>query len=68
VGENSAPVRARALAGLEVLGIELDLDANAAPGRTARDVATPGSRVRVLVVPTNEELEIARQAAEVVSR
>ncbi len=68
VGENSAPVRARTLAGLEVLGIELDLDANAAPGRAARDIATPGSRVRVFVVPTNEELEIARQAAGVVSR
>ncbi|MCX6401638.1 MAG: acetate kinase [Propionibacteriales bacterium] len=68
VGENSAAVRARTLAGLEVLGIELDAEANAATGRTARDIALPGSRVRVLVVPTNEELEIARQAAEVVNR
>lgn len=66
VGENSAPVRARALAGLEVLGIELDPTANAAAERTARDVATSASRVRVLVVPTNEELEIARQTAGVV--
>lgn len=68
VGENSAPVRARALAGLEVLGIELDAVANTATARSARDIATVGSRVRVLVVPTNEELEIARQAAEVVGR
>ncbi|KRA29661.1 MULTISPECIES: acetate/propionate family kinase [unclassified Nocardioides] len=67
VGENSAPVRARALADLEVLGIELDPAANAAVSRVARDIASPASRVRVLVVPTNEELEIARQAAEVVS-
>ena len=50
------------------LGIELDAAANAGPGRSARDIAAPGSRVRVLVVPTDEELEIARQAADLVSR
>lgn len=67
VGENSAPVRARSLAGLQALGIELDEEANAAPGRGARDVATSGSRVRVLVVPTDEELEIARQTVAVIA-
>ncbi len=66
VGENSAPVRERCLAGLDGLGIELDAAANAAPSREARDVATEASRVRVLVIPTNEELEIARQAMAVV--
>ena len=66
IGENSPEVRAGALAGLDVLGIELDDAANEARSREARDIATPGSRVRVLVVPTNEELEIARQSIEVI--
>ena len=66
VGENSAPVRAGALAGLESLGIELDTEANQVRSSEPRDIATPASRVRVLVIPTNEELEIARQAIEVV--
>lgn len=65
VGENSAPVRELALRGLGVLGIELDDAANHAPSRIARDVATAASRVRVLVVPTDEELEIAREAVAV---
>lgn len=67
VGENSAPVRARVMEGLGVLGLDLDLAANAAPSREARDIATATSPVRILVVPTNEELEIARQAAALVA-
>ena len=67
VGENAADVREMALTGLDVLGIELDGEANLARSSQARDIATPSSRVRVLVVPTNEELEIARAAVEVVA-
>ncbi|WP_022890704.1 acetate/propionate family kinase [Agromyces italicus] len=67
VGENSAPVRALALAGLERLGIELDAKRNAArPGET-RVISTDSSPVTLLVVPTDEELEIARQTLEAVS-
>ncbi|EME18315.1 acetate kinase [Rhodococcus triatomae] len=62
VGENSVPVRADALAGLEGLGIEIDPDRNAARSRDARVISTDGSAVTVLVVPTNEELAIARFA------
>lgn len=62
VGENSAEVRKRALAGMEWLGIELDAQRNEAPGSGIREISTDSSRVRVLVVPTNEELEIARQS------
>jgi acetate kinase len=61
VGENSAAVRAGALAGLEALGIRLDAARNAERGRGARVISTDGSPVTVLVVPTDEELEIARQ-------
>lgn len=61
VGENSATVRAGALAGLEGLGVLLDSSANESASRVARRISAPDSQVTVLVVPTNEELEIARQ-------
>jgi acetate kinase len=67
VGENSPAVRAEALAGLEMLGIHLDLDRNESSSRGARLISADDSRVAVLVVPTNEELEIARQAVEVIA-
>jgi acetate kinase len=67
VGENSPDVRTRALSGLERLGIEIDPIRNASAERTARVVSTDDADVAVLVVPTNEELEIARQALAVVS-
>jgi acetate kinase len=53
--------------GLGILGIELDDEANLAPGGGERRISTKASSVAVLVVPTNEELEIARQAAAVVT-
>jgi acetate kinase len=65
VGENSAIVRARALAGLENLGIEVDPERNDLPNTGPRVISTDASRVTVLVVPTDEELEIARQTLQV---
>jgi acetate kinase len=62
IGENDPEVRARSLVGLGDLGIVVDEERNRAPSSSARDVATDGSRTRVLVVPTDEELEMARQA------
>jgi len=61
VGENSALIRGRALAGLEALGIIIDAERNAARTRGPRRISTDDSAVTVLVIPTNEELEIARQ-------
>ncbi|PPH21728.1 acetate/propionate family kinase [Rathayibacter toxicus] len=61
VGENVPAVRAGALRGLEGLGIELDPERNAARQRGPRRISTDTSPVAVLVIPTNEELEIARQ-------
>ena len=62
VGENNALLRRRALAGLEFLGIEVDDDRNELHSREARAISPAGARVAVLVIPTNEELEIARQS------
>lgn len=66
VGENSPLLRSRILAGLESFGIEIDPLRNTSPDRGARIISTETSRVTVLVVPTNEELEIARQTLAVV--
>jgi acetate kinase len=61
VGENSVALRSQALEGLEGLGISVDPARNAAKSRAARYISPDGSPVAVLVIPTNEELEIARQ-------
>jgi acetate kinase len=60
VGENVAAVRLDALKGLEGLGIEVDEQRNSQPAKGARRISTDGSSITVLVVPTNEELAIAR--------
>ncbi|OII27813.1 acetate/propionate family kinase [Frigoribacterium sp. MCBA15_019] len=65
VGENNALLRRRTLMGLEFFGIHVDDDRNELASRDARYISPEGSKVSVLVVPTNEELEIARQAAAV---
>jgi acetate kinase len=66
VGENSAVIRERVLAGLERLGITVDPARNTAATRQARVISPPDSPVAVLVVPTNEELQIARQTLNLV--
>lgn len=62
IGERSAPIRARICAGLGFLGIELDETRNAAH---AAVISTDASRVTVRVIPTNEELMIARTVSRV---
>ncbi|MER5637630.1 acetate kinase [Kitasatospora sp. NPDC002227] len=62
VGENAAPVRAAATAGLEELGIAVDPELNSVRSGEPRVISPEYSRVTVAVVPTDEELEIARQA------
>ncbi|MCX8563157.1 acetate kinase [Mycolicibacterium mucogenicum] len=65
VGENDAAVRRDALAGLLALGIEVDEERNLSAVRGARRISTDTSPVSVLVIPTNEELAIARACVEV---
>ena len=65
IGENDADVRARVCAGLGVLGVEPDAARNAERSRETRTISADGSAVAVLVVPTNEELEIAEQTLAV---
>ena len=62
VGENAARVRAEALSTFGFLGLEIDGAANEQRRPGVRRISTAESAIEVLVVPTNEELEIARQA------
>jgi acetate kinase len=64
VGENTATVRAAVVDGLEGLGIAVDPERNEAASREARVISPDGSPTTVAVVPTNEELAIAREAAQ----
>jgi acetate kinase len=64
VGENDPVVRERSLGGLERLGIRIDPARNLAGGPV---ISPPGAEVAVLVVPTDEELEMAGQAAALVT-
>ena len=65
IGENSADVRRRILSDLEFLGVKIDLQKNAVRGKFA-EISTPDSKVKVLVIPTNEELVIARDTKAIV--
>ncbi|NEM92169.1 acetate/propionate family kinase [Galbitalea soli] len=68
VGENNVLLRRRVLAGLEFLGIHVDDDRNELASRVARRISPDDSPVAVLVIPTNEELEIARQTAALIAQ
>ena len=65
VGENQTGLRADVCAPLAFMGVEIDAEANKARGVEAV-ISTPGSKVKVVVVPTDEELMIARDTAALV--
>lgn len=67
LGENSATDRAAICSGLKYLGIQLDDEKNSKRGE-AMVISTPESRTKVMVIPTNEELMIARDTVELVSK
>jgi acetate kinase len=69
IGERAWRVRERVLEGMEWIGIEIDAAANrAADGRQPAVISSDASRVRVFVVPTNEEAMIARHTLDVLDR
>jgi acetate kinase len=67
IGQKSVEVREWALSGLEFMGIELDRERNAAATDGEAEITTDASKVRVLVVPTNEEKTIARDVVRVLN-
>jgi acetate kinase len=62
IAENNAGLRAAVCANLDFCGLELDAAANAATGATEAVISTPTSKIEVRVIPTNEEIIIARNA------
>jgi acetate kinase len=67
IGENSPEVREESLSGLEFMGLEIDRDVNRALTGGEGEISREGSKVRALVVPTNEERTIARDVVRVLN-
>lgn len=61
VGENASRIRGQSCTGLDALGLAIDRARNEGHADGAREIQPPGARVKVLVIPTDEEREIARQ-------
>jgi acetate kinase len=68
IGENSPLIRELCCQGLSRLGIEIDPERNSAAGQSVRGINRPGGDVKVLVVPTNEELRIAQETERVIKK
>jgi acetate kinase len=64
VGENDKEIRRRVCSNLQFLGIHFDAEANETDASGIREINRPNSPVKILIVPTNEELEIAQQCYE----
>jgi len=67
IGENDFDVRRKAVEGLENLGIEIDVEKNKVKGKQI-DITGPNSKVKVFVIPTNEELMIAKETMALVTK
>jgi acetate kinase len=63
VGENNPALRAAVVDGLEGLGLDVDQELNGVRSKDARVISPDGARITIAVVPTNEELAIARETA-----
>ena len=70
IGENNPHYRARVAEKLAFLGVELDEETNKKAMRTSEEfvLTTPNSKVKILMIPTNEELMIAKDTLELVSK
>jgi len=64
IGENSVETRAKVCSGLEFLGVKLDLEKNKVRGEEAI-ISKEDSKVKLMTIPTNEELMIAKDTAEI---
>ena len=68
VGENQTGVRENVCKPLAFMGVEIDTVLNATVRGTETVISTPSSKVKVVVVPTDEEMMIARDTEELVSK
>ena len=68
IGENDPDVREMVCSGLENLGVAVDPAKNHGPSREPREIQADNANVKIFVIPTNEELEIARQTLEIMEK
>ena len=68
VGENQTGVRENVCAPLKFMGVELDVELNKTVRGTETVISLPDSKVKVVVIPTDEEMTIARDTREIVSK
>lgn len=68
IGENSPDIRELSCKGLGKLGIEMDPGKNSENKKEIREISSHGSEVKILVIPTDEELKIAQETKEVISQ
>jgi acetate kinase len=61
IGENSSYIRKLVCANMEYFGLQLDEAKNEVRSKEIRTISTPNSKTKILVIPTNEEMEIANQ-------
>jgi acetate kinase len=61
IGENSSYIRKLVCTDMDYFGLELDLPKNEIRSKEMREINTPNSKTKILVIPTNEEIEIANQ-------
>jgi acetate kinase len=66
IGEHSAEIRERCCRSLQKLGIETDLERNKKDGDGIREISSPESETKILVIPTNEELRIAQETKKAI--
>lgn len=66
IGENDHNIRRLVCENMDFYGIDCDLEENAIRKSVAREINTPAARTKVLIIPTNEELEIARETLELI--
>ena len=66
IGQNSAPVRERICRDLAHLGLRLDVAKNAARSDAPREIQQAGAPLKILVLPTNEELQIALETKQII--
>ncbi len=66
IGENSNYMREKVCENMDYFGIQLDLDKNDVRSKEVREINVKDAKTKILVIPTNEELEIAKQAFDLV--
>ncbi len=66
IGEHSKEIRQQVCEGLENLGIVLDNEKNNAGKKTAREIQAESSQIKIMVIPTNEELKIALETKKLI--